>query len=632
MKKRILFDFLHKQIPLLLTLSLIPGLVYLFMGWLAGRLWPALIWYGAVILAAIYGRRLYLDYRVSKMAHHEKMRWYRKLRMFLYLLFSLWTVIFLLYCDAKEHGVYAIAIFTQIGAAVIASTLLISDRKLYYPILMLLLFPLGVYFFLIGEWYGYILAIFTLIFLIVLIYSANSSYALVMENYYRAQHDTLTGLYNRNYLIEYLEQCTKETYPRPDHCPEYLLLLDLDHFKTINDTLGHLIGDSVLKEVAERLRSVCGTQHAITRLGGDEFTIFSHGCRSSGCDEKSIVDFAQKLLDAIKAPYCIGEHHLYLSASIGITKIDPETADIQQFVKEADIAMYEAKARGRNHVIVFNEALEKQVAYHLEVERRLYFALEHHEFSFVYQPQFGKDQQLVGCEVLVRWYNEELGHVSPAEFIAIAEKTGVIVELGEMIVASAFETLSDWEKKGIVLSQFSINISTRQFLQPDFVGKIKELYEKHFKVPPRATIVFEITESVAIDDIETIVNKIRTLEQWGIVFSLDDFGTGYSSLGILRQLPLYELKLDKSFVDEISETRTARDLVVSILNIAKTFGFSTVSEGIETEKQFQFLLKNGCDMFQGYYFSKPLTKEVFERKFLHKAFRPKQLHAITYDI
>jgi len=594
----------------MIMLSLIPGLAYIALGWMSGVVIPALIWYGLIVLSSVWGWVLYRKYDLEELEADELTLWYRKLVMYFYVIFSLWTLIFILYAGESESNLNYIAIFTQLGASVVASTLLVSDKKLFFPVLLILMVPLVGYFALIGEWYGYVLAVFSVILLGVLLYSSDNSYNLIQTNYYQAQHDSLTGLYNRRYFVAYLDQMIK----RLQHSNRfaYLLLIDLDHFKTINDTLGHDIGDKVLQEVARRISDFCGEEHVIARLGGDEFTIVS-GEFSGDENCKTIAyNFSKDLLKVLKESYHIDNHNLYLSASIGINGIGRVTNKSKHFIKEADIAMYEAKAQGRDGIIVFNEALAQRVEQHLEIERRLYFALEHNEIRVCYQPQFDMYEKIIGCEVLIRWHSQDFGMIAPADFISIAEKTGLIIDLGRHIIEEAFKTLKEWDEKGYALEQFSINISVRQFFHSSFPTEVERLAGMYLNKRTKKKIIFEVTESIMIEDMNRIRIAMHKLKKLGISFSMDDFGTGYSSLSSLRDMPIDELKIDRSFVTHLGEQESDEIMIKTILSLAKIFNLKTVAEGVETKEQLNFLLENGCDFFQGYYFSKPLEKEMFE--------------------
>jgi len=602
--------FLQKQILMMMFLSLIPGLAYIALGWINNIVMPALVWYSLIILISSWGWHLYRHFHVEQMSAEELESWYQKLTIFFYIIFGLWTVVFVLYAGEVESKLHYIAIFTQLGASVVASILLVSDKKLFFPVLLILMLPLVVYFSLIGEWYGYVLAIFSCILLGVLLYSSDNSYKLIQKNYYQAQHDALTGLYNRRYFVDYMDQVIKRVHFSKKFA--YILLIDLDHFKTINDTLGHDIGDEVLKEVTQRIKNYCEDTHMIARLGGDEFIIVSDEFNESKNCQEMAYTFAEGLLQILKESYVIDRHHLYISASIGVNSVGNASTEARHFIKEADIAMYEAKAQGRDGIIVFNETLAKRVEYHLEIERRLYFALEHNEIELRYQPQVDRDEKIIGCEVLVRWNSPEFGFVPPDEFISIAEKTGLIIELGTYIIEEAFKTLRSWDDKGLELEQCSINISVRQFFHNSFVSEIERLCEKYLNEKRRKKLVFEVTETILIEDIHKIVLIMNELRQLGISFSLDDFGTGYSSLSSLREMPLNELKVDHSFVSHLGERQSDELMITTILSMARIFELKTVAEGVETEEQFNFLLKNGCDIFQGFYFSKALSKEYFE--------------------
>ena len=610
MNKQKFYSFLRKQILLMIGLSFIPGLAYIGLGWMNNLLMPALILYTLVILVSLWGWKIYKDFEFDEMGKEDLEIWYRKLSYFFYIIFGLWTLAFLLYSEEVANKFHYIAIFTQIGISVVASTLLFSDRKLFLPVLLILILPLTVYALLIGELYGDILSIFSLIFLGVLIYASDNSYNLIQKNYYQAQHDALTGLYNSRYFIGHMDYVIKRI--RSSKKCAYLLLIDLDHFKTINDSLGHELGDKVLKEVARRIRDYCENTHTIARLGGDEFAIISDKFYEGEYCQENAYTFAEELLQILKETYVIDRHHLYISASIGVNSIGNALTEARQFIKEADIAMYQAKSQGRDGIILFNEALAKQVEHLLEIERKLYFALEHNEIELRYQPQFSREQKIIGCEVLVRWHSPEIGVVSPFEFVTISEKTGLIIELGNYIIEESFKTLQAWDTKGLDLKQFSVNISVRQFFHSSFLDEVKRLAEKYLNDDTRKKIIFEVTETIFIEDlykISLIINKLKHLD---FSFSMDDFGTGYSSLSALREMPIDELKIDRSFVSYLGERKSDELMITTILSMAKIFDLKTVAEGIETEEQFKFLLEKGCDIFQGYYFSKPLSKDDFE--------------------
>jgi len=293
------------------------------------------------------------------------------------------------------------------------------------------------------------------------------------------------------------------------------------------------------------------------------------------------------------------------------------TANI--FIKEADIAMYEAKFRGRDGVIIFNEELSLRVKRKLEIERLLRFALSNNEITLKYQPQLDNKDKVIGCEVLVRWNNQQLGCVGPDEFIPIAEQTGVIIELGYYILEQSFKTFSDWYEKGIDLQQLSINISMRQIFHNTFVDDVQKLCKLYLNPYLSKKLIFEMTETSVAEDIDRLVIIMNKIKKCGIRFSMDDFGTGYSSLSYLRKMPIDELKIDKSFIFELSEKEEDTKMVKTILDMARNLNLTIVAEGVETQAQKDFLVKIECDVLQGYLFSKPVYKEDFEKYILKSA-------------
>jgi EAL domain-containing protein (putative c-di-GMP-specific phosphodiesterase class I) len=280
--------------------------------------------------------------------------------------------------------------------------------------------------------------------------------------------------------------------------------------------------------------------------------------------------------------------------------------------------MYEAKVQGRNGIIFFNTKLAKRVEWKLEIERLLHFSLENNEILLTYQPQYNPENEIIGCEVLARWKNERLGDVDPSEFIPIAEKTGFIIELGYDILKKSFQTLKNWEEKGVYLEQMAINISMRQLFHHSFLHDVKQLCDTYLTKEQRSKIVFEITETSVAEDVRQLIMNMRILQNYGIRFSMDDFGTGYSSLSYLRQLPIDEIKIDKSFISELNNLEEEEDkcFVETIFAIAQNLKLNIVAEGIENEGQRKFLIDQNCNVLQGYYFSEPVKDDAFEKLFL----------------
>jgi EAL domain-containing protein (putative c-di-GMP-specific phosphodiesterase class I) len=273
--------------------------------------------------------------------------------------------------------------------------------------------------------------------------------------------------------------------------------------------------------------------------------------------------------------------------------------------------MYEAKLQGRDGITLFNNELSQKIEKKLEIERLLHFALDKNEIYLMYQPQVDRSFKIIGCEVLVRWKNEKLGEISPAEFIPISENSGLIIELGKYILEESFKTFKEWSASGIILEQFSINISMRQLFSSSFIQEVQELVKKYLNENLCTKVIFEITETSVADNVEKLILIMQEVKKLGIKFSMDDFGTGYSSLSHLRRLPINELKIDKSFLVHLDDDEQNKIMIQTILNIAKSLKLSVVAEGVESRYQQEFLVLNNCDILQGYLFSKPVLKEEF---------------------
>lgn len=607
------YSFLNTQIIVMILLAVTTGAGYIYMGFIYDTLLPSAVWYAVVFLASVIGYKIHQDFSSSELSVDEKNFWQLKAKIFLFCYFSLWTVIFLINISSNHIEVHYIAIATQLGTSVVSATLLVSEKKLARITLISLMLPLFIYFIFVDEFFSYLLAIFTVVLTWVLLYASTNTFNYLMKSRYQAYHDYLTKLGNRRYFINLLEESIKSQKKENDY--KYLLLIDLDHFKNINDSLGHDFGDKLLFEISARMNKLSiTTNNAIARLGGDEFCILSTSFRTKEEALKNATLFCESLLQEIKRYYTIDGHHLYISASIGLSILNKPTHEATTFLKEADIAMYEAKSQGRDGIIIFNEELSKKVETKLEIERLLHFSLDKNEIYLNYQPQYEAINGISGCEVLVRWNNEELGEVGPDVFIPISEQTGFIIELGYFIMEESFKTLREWEDRGLNIRQMSINVSMRQLFHTSFIGNVKELCEKYLDNNLASKVIFEMTETSVAKDITQLISNMNTIKELGIRFSMDDFGTGYSSLSYLRQLPIDELKIDKSFILQLDETSSNNDksMVLTILDIAKNLNLTVVAEGVEKPMQEQFLKDNNCDILQGYYYSKPVSKDDFE--------------------
>ncbi len=416
----------------------------------------------------------------------------------------------------------------------------------------------------------------------------------------QANHDFLTGLNNRQYL--------KDAEPDwiYDNADKFsVFFMDLDNFKNINDSYGHNYGDLILKQVAIRLLSIFPETSLVCRQGGDEFIIL---CKQTS--EKKLGKIATTVLDKLSHPYEIDNYLFNIGVSIGICRYPADGKTFDALFSAADAAMYYAKNNKQNYFI-FTNNLKQQINKTSEIEQSLHTALQNNEFHMVYQPQIASRGALFGVEALIRWNNAELGSIPPDQFIPVAEDNGLILELGHFIIDQSIKDISELSRSNDSYDlQLSINISVRQFLELGFLDYLKSSL-LHHQFPSRH-LTLEITESIFIEDIDymtPIFNEIRAL---GIKISLDDFGTGFSSLSMLKKLPIDELKIDKSFIDNCTNNNQDKSMVINILNIAQNQGLKVVAEGIESQSQAELLAKNGCDIQQGYFYARPLDYKSLE--------------------
>jgi diguanylate cyclase (GGDEF)-like protein len=614
MNQNYFYLYMQKQIILLMLIGLVQGAIYVFICWMNDIFFMALAWYCVVNFICLWGWNIYMKLDISNMTFDDLNSWYNKVRYFMYVMFSMWSIIFVVNVQEVENNVHYIALFFQFFMAIIVTTFLGSDKKLFAPTLIILMLPLVIYFYLLGVWYGYFLAMATLLLLGILLYASNKSYTLIRQIYYEAQIDNLTGLYNRRFFLVHLDRLINTLQRDKEY--GYILLIDLDYFKTINDSLGHKVGDKLLVQVGERITKMCEGTHVCARLGGDEFIVVGEEYDTRDIAIKNAYAFAEKLRKNLKKTYHVEQHQIYLSASIGISVIGHLNLNASDLVKEADIAMSAVKHTERDGIVLFDNHLKIKIDKKLEMERKLRFSIQKNEIYLNYQPQFNEYKKIVGVEVLARWKNPMLGNVSPVEFIEVAEKIGFIVELGTYILEESFKTFKKWDNTGIDLEHFSINISVKQFLHPNFLDDVNKLCQRYLTESSRNKIIFEVTETLFSEDTDKIIMRMHALKEWGISFSMDDFGTGYSSLSNLKNLPVDELKIDQVFVSQIGKDFTDEMMLVLILSMKTVFDVNIVAEGIETKEQYTFLAENGCQIFQGYYFSKPLNEEAFKTLYL----------------
>jgi diguanylate cyclase (GGDEF)-like protein/PAS domain S-box-containing protein len=427
-----------------------------------------------------------------------------------------------------------------------------------------------------------------------------------MENTIRqmAYYDSLTGLPNRNLLNDRLAVALANASRNNQKVA--IFFLDLDHFKTINDSLGHEAGDQLLQQVSLRIRKIMRKQDTIARMGGDEFIVLIPGL----LDTDHTARLAEKILDAITPVFKIGENELYVGCSIGISIFPDDGMEIKTLLKNSDLAMYRAKEKGRNTFQLYTPSMNFKAMERLAVEKNLRKALDREEFELYYQPKVDlKSGQIAGMEALIRWDSPELGLVMPDQFIPIAEETRLIIQLGHWVLVTACRQARLWQEAGLPQIPISVNLSVVQFTHPNLVSEIDKVL-KQMKIPAHQ-LELEITESVLMQDTTLAVSILNKLSQLGIKISIDDFGTGYSSLNYLKNLPLDYLKIDQTFIKDFSLQANSA-ITKAIVTLAQSLNMKTIAEGVETEEQRKFLAELNCDVAQGYLFSKPISNDMVD--------------------
>ncbi len=432
----------------------------------------------------------------------------------------------------------------------------------------------------------------------------------IAEIHRLAYYDPLTHLPNRRLLQDRLSQELAATTRNGLHGA--ILFLDLDNFKMINDTRGHDAGDQLLVEVGRRLRATVREGDIVGRLAGDEFVVLLEDL-SAEAEVAAMVSkgVGEKVLAALSQPYKLDDYEHHCTASIGI-RLFRERETVEELLRHADLAMYQAKKAGRNTLCFFDPAMQAMVTARAELEKDLRRALEQNQFRLYFQSQVYNNGQIAGAEVLLRWQHPTRGLVSPLEFIPLAEKTNLIFPIGQWVLETTCAQLKAWEgnpHNGHL--QLAVNVSPRQFRHPDFVEQIQQALSSNainFEL-----LKLELTESLVLDNIDDTIVKMHALREIGVRFSLDDFGTGYSSFSYLTQLPLDQLKIDRSFVRNIGVKATDSIIVQTIIGMAHNLGLEVIAEGVETEAQRVFLEEHGCSACQGFLFSKPVPIEAFER-------------------
>ena len=425
-----------------------------------------------------------------------------------------------------------------------------------------------------------------------------------------AFNDPLTHLPNRRLLTDRLQQAISSCIRTGKEAA--LLFIDLDNFKTLNDTLGHDIGDLLLQQVAQRLGTCVREVDTVARLGGDEFVVILEdlsGLTIEAAAQTKVV--GEKILSTLNLPYQLSKHECHNTPSIGVTLFNGDNVAIDELFKQADIAMYQAKKAGRNSLRFFDPQMQESINARVTLEKELLQALANQQFCLHYQIQVDSSSRPLGAEVLIRWHHPERGMVYPDQFIPVAEESGLILPIGKWVIETACAQLKAWQHDVLTRDlSLSVNVSAMQFSQADFVAQIQASLQQ-YAINPKL-LKLELTESMLLDNVEVMIVTMGALHEINVQFSLDDFGTGYSSLQYLKRLPLDQLKIDQSFVRDIVSDSSDYAIVRTIIAMAKSLNLSTIAEGVETEAQRELLLSHDCTQFQGYLFSRPIPIDQFE--------------------
>jgi diguanylate cyclase (GGDEF)-like protein len=428
----------------------------------------------------------------------------------------------------------------------------------------------------------------------------------------QAHHDPLTGLPNRILFFDRVQKALQEAERTASRVA--FLFLDIDKFKPVNDTFGHRAGDELLIEVAARLKKCLGEGATIARIGGDEFTIILPDM----AEVEAVERLAQDVRQVLATPFQYGGHSIRITASIGISLYPEDGRDPETLVKNADMAMFRVKEVGKDNVLHFNTQLQARYTRKLQVEHHLRQAIENEELYLHYQPKLDlRTGKIVGMEALLRWESPELGRVTPDEFIPVAEASGCIVEIGDWVLRTACRENKSWQDRGLQPLSVAVNLSLVQLEQSDFVERVARLLEEIGYDPK--LLELEVTESLAMQQVDRVISQLEGLKGLGVSVAIDDFGTGYSSLSQLSRFPVDSLKIDRSFMREISESDDERTIAKTIIGLAHSLNLRVIAEGVETEEQLEFLRRQDCDEIQGFWLSRPVGAREFEERFLQES-------------
>ncbi|HPQ24828.1 MAG TPA: EAL domain-containing protein [Gammaproteobacteria bacterium] len=601
-------------VPLSLAANLINSIILSIALWGLLAHSVILVWLSGITAISAFRWLTYRQFTAADDASRSAPSWRSLATIGTLLSGALWgSTAFLLFpADSMVHQVFLAFVIAGISAG--AVTTLSAIYGLAAGFLLLTLGPMMWRFLAADHMLGHTMALMTALFALMIVVSSGRLNKTILESLQirnqrrqaertirrQALYDELTRLPNRRLLLDRLRQEMARSQ-RHGHMGA-VLFLDVDHFKTINDSLGHRVGDKLLQSVSFRLLGRLRDEDTVARIGGDEFVaLIPEIGDASGTAVANSQQVALEMLGLFRQPFTIEGHELHLSASIGVTLFPLGQQDPEALLQQADVAMYSAKESGRDNTQLFLPSMQAAVDERLKIERGLRHALAHGGLELYYQPQVADDGKLIGAEALARWRHPEYGLVSPAQFICIAEETGLIYQLGDWVLRRACADLAELSVDTDL--RISVNISPKQFREAGFVERVTSIVADTGAPPERLTL--EITESVVIDNIEQTVERMHALKALGISFSVDDFGTGHSSLAYLKRLPLDTLKIDQSFVRDIGTDPNDAVIVETIIVMARHLGMDVIAEGVETNEALTFLRSRGCRKFQGYLFGRP---------------------------
>lgn len=620
-------DLLYASLPLALYAILINAAILSAVQLTAVGKTSVSIWFGLTLAVTLLRFGLYYTFRSKTPGTNHSTLWLRLFLVGALCSGILWgsTAYFFFLSNEPTHQLFVI--FVVGGMAAGAVTTLSASFSTIMLFLVPAMSPFIVLLFMEGSSLSMTMGGMVALFMLMLSITAWRSSKMIVKSLkrryarkraeammkFQACHDSLTELPNRRLLLDRLEQEISRC-KRHDHMAA-VLFIDVDRFKTINDSLGHTIGDALLQEIAKRLEDNVRKEDTAARLGGDEFVVvLSEMGEDEALVAREIRRRAESIENLLSESYQVEGRTLHITSSIGIALCPVNGADADEILKQADIAMYHAKELGRNTIQFYLPDMQVAINKRLVIENELRVALQRNEMELYFQPQLDADGQVVWAEALLRWNNPERGLVLPGDFITIAEETGIILPLGEWVLYAACTQLKIWMDSADTrqIKQFpgiAINVSPRQFRQQDFFQRVQHIIEETGVDP--GYIELELTESMLTGNIEDTAQKMAQLSNLGILLAIDDFGTGYSSLYYLKRLRLDRIKIDQSFIRDVTTDSSSATIVQTIIVMAQNLGMDVIAEGVETGKELRFLREKGCKNYQGYYFSKPLPHDRF---------------------